>query len=276
MFTIIAVTGPTASGKTALAIEKALSTDAEIVSFDSRQFYSMMDIGTAKPSEQELAAVPHHFIGHLPMERDYSVGEYEHDALECIAGIRSRGRNVVMVGGSGLYLRAVEQGMDEFPEVSSGVREQVANLMDEKGMAGMQDMLEKLDPEYYARVDRLNPRRLARALEVCLASGKPYSSFLGNGRKERPFRTERINITVPRGELYRRIERRVDDMMSRGLLAEVESLLPYRECNSMRSVGYQEFLPYFDGQISLEQAVEKVKQNTRNYAKRQITWFSKY
>ena len=140
----------------------------------------------------------------------------------------------------------------------------------------MQDMLEKLDPEYYARVDRLNPRRLARALEVCLASGKPYSSFLGNGRKERPFRTERINITVPRDELYRRIERRVDDMMSRGLLAEVESLLPYRECNSMRSVGYQEFLPYFDGQISLEQAVEKVKQNTRNYAKRQITWFSKY
>ena len=237
MFTIIAVTGPTASGKTALAIEKALSTDAEIVSFDSRQFYSMMDIGTAKPSEQELAAVPHHFIGHLPMERDYSVGEYEHDALECIAGIRSRGRNVVMVGGSGLYLRAVEQGMDEFPEVPSGVREQVANLMDEKGMAGMQDMLEKLDPEYYARVDRLNPRRLARALEVCLASGKPYSSFLGNGRKERPFRTERINITVPRDELYRRIECRVDDMMSRGLLAEVESLLPYRECNSMRSVG---------------------------------------
>ena len=276
MFTIIAVTGPTASGKTALAIEKALSTDAEIVSFDSRQFYSMMDIGTAKPSEQELAAVPHHFIGHLPMERDYSVGEYEHDALECIAGIRSRGRNVVMVGGSGLYLRAVEQGMDEFPEVPSGVGEQVAHLMDEKGMAGMQDMLEKLDPEYYARVDRLNPRRLARALEVCLASGKPYSSFLGNGRKERPFRTERINITVPRDELYRRIERRVDDMMSRGLLAEVESLLPYRECNSMRSVGYQEFLPYFDGQISLEQAVEKVKQNTRNYAKRQITWFSKY
>ncbi len=276
MFTIIAVTGPTASGKTALAIEKALSTDAEIVSFDSRQFYSMMDIGTAKPSEQELAAVPHHFIGHLPMERDYSVGEYEHDALECIAGIRSRGRNVVMVGGSGLYLMAVEQGMDEFPEVPSGVREQVAHLMDEKGMAGMQDMLEKLDPEYYARVDRLNPRRLARALEVCLASGKPYSSFLGNGRKERPFRTERINITVPRDELYRRIERRVDDMMSRGLLAEVESLLPYRECNSMRSVGYQEFLPYFDGQISLEQAVEKVKQNTRNYAKRQITWFSKY
>lgn len=276
MFTIIAVTGPTASGKTVLAIEKALSTDAEIVSFDSRQFYSMMDIGTAKPSEQELAAVPHHFIGHLPMERDYSVGEYEHDALECIAGIRSRGRNVVMVGGSGLYLRAVEQGMDEFPEVPSGVREQVVHLMDEKGMAGMQDMLEKLDPEYYARVDRLNPRRLARALEVCLASGKPYSSFLGNGRKERPFRTERINITVPRDELYRRIERRVDDMMSRGLLAEVESLLPYRECNSMRSVGYQEFLPYFDGQISLEQAVEKVKQNTRNYAKRQITWFSKY
>ena len=276
MFTIIAVTGPTASGKTALAIEKALSTDAEIVSFDSRQFYSMMDIGTAKPSEQELAAVPHHFIGHLPMERDYSVGEYEHDALECIAGIRSRGRNVVMVGGSGLYLRAVEQGMDEFPEVPSGVREQVVHLMDEKGMAGMQDMLEKLDPEYYARVDRLNPRRLARALEVCLASGKPYSSFLGNGRKERPFRTERINITGPRDELDRRIERRVDDMMSRGLLAEVESLLPYRECNSMRSVGYQEFLPYFDGQISLEQAVEKVKQNTRNYAKRQITWFSKY
>lgn len=183
MFTIIAVTGPTASGKTALAIEKALSTDAEIVSFDSRQFYSMMDIGTAKPSEQELAAVPHHFIGHLPMERDYSVGEYEHDALECIAGIRSRGRNVVMVGGSGLYLMAVEQGMDEFPEVPSGVREQVAHLMDEKGMAGMQDMLEKLDPEYYARVDRLNPRRLARALEVCLASGKPVF-VISRQRKE--------------------------------------------------------------------------------------------
>lgn len=276
MFTIIAVTGPTASGKTALAIEKALALDAEIVSFDSRQFYATMDIGTAKPSAGELAAVPHHFIGHLPMECDYSVGQYEHDALERIAEIRSRGRNVVLVGGSGLYLRAVEQGMDEFPEVSPGAREHVATLQVEKGIVGMQAMLEKLDPEYYARVDLCNPRRVARALEVCLSSGKPYSSFLGNGRKERTFKTERINITVPRDELYRRIDLRVDAMMERGLLAEVESLLPYRDCNSMKSVGYQEFLPYFDGLISLGQAVDKVKQNTRNYAKRQITWFSKY
>lgn len=274
MYTLTAITGPTASGKTARAIEIARERGAEIVSFDSRQFYRGMDIGTAKPSAEELAVAPHHFIGHLPIDARYSVGDYERDALACIAQIRARGREVVLVGGSGLYLEAIEHGLDHIPDVSPQVRKQVAELEKREGLEALQRLLAEKDPAYYRQVDLKNPRRVARALEVCLASGQPYSSFRGTGRVERPFRVERINLELPRAELYARIDSRVDRMMEQGLLREVESLLPYRHCNAMQSVGYREFFDYFDGRISLEQAVELVKQHSRNYAKRQITWFA--
>ena len=273
-YTLTAVTGPTASGKTARAIEIARRTGAEIVSFDSRQFYRGMDIGTAKPTSEELAAAPHHFIGHLPVDAAYSVGDYEADALERIAQLHARGKDIVLVGGSGLYLEAVEHGLDVFPPVPPAVREEVAALLEREGLSALQEALREKDPEYYLRVDRRNPRRVARALEVFLASGRPYSSFLGAGRTERPFRIERVEMNIPRDELYRRIDRRVDRMMEQGLLAEVESLLPYRHCNALQSVGYREFFDYFDGRIPLAAAVEAVKQHTRNYAKRQITWFA--
>lgn len=274
MYTIKAVTGPTASGKTALAIRIARDTDAEIVSFDSRQFYQGMDIGTAKPTGEELAAVPHHFIGHLPVTAEYSVGDYEKDALAKIEEIRSRGKNVVMVGGSGLYLQAVEHGIDRFPEVPPEVRRQLGRIFAESGLPKLQSLLRERDPEYYGIVDTQNPRRLMRALEVCVASGKPYSSFLGSGRTERGFKVEKTFIDLPREELYRRIDERVDRMIEDGLVAEVESLLSYRACNAMQSVGYREFFDYFDGKTSLAQAVELVKRHTRNYAKRQVTWFA--
>ncbi|MDD4819302.1 MAG: tRNA (adenosine(37)-N6)-dimethylallyltransferase MiaA [Flavobacteriales bacterium] len=275
-YKIIAIIGATASGKTALAIEKALAWNAEIVSFDSRQFYREMNIGTAKPSHMELSAVPHHFIGHLPVEKDYSVGEYENDAMEKIQEIHSRGKNVVLVGGSGLYLQAVEQGIDDFPEVSSSVREYLNDVFAEKGLSAIQDMLKEKDPDYYSKADVKNPRRVIRALEICLSTGKPYSSFLGVKKASRPFLIEKINIEMPRDVLYRRIDLRVDMMIKAGLLHEVETLMPYRHCNAMQSVGYREFFDFFDGKISLEQAIENVKQNSRNYAKRQITWFSRH
>lgn len=273
-YTLTAVIGPTASGKTARAIEIALRSGAEIVSFDSRQFYRGMDIGTAKPTAEELAAVPHHFIGHLPVDAAYSVGDYQSDALDRIAQLHDQGKDIVLVGGSGLYLEAVEHGLDVFPAVPPAVREEVAALLESQGLPALQQALREKDPAYYLRVDLHNPRRVARALEVCLAAGRPYSSFLGSGRSERPFRIQRVQTDVPRDELYRRIERRVDRMMEQGLLAEVESLLPYRHCNALQSVGYREFFDYFDGRIPLESAVEAVKQHTRNYAKRQITWFT--
>lgn len=275
-YKIIAVTGATASGKTARAIEIAREWNAEIVSYDSRQFYEKMDIGTAKPTADELSQAVHHFIGHLPIERDYSIGEYEKDALECIEEIHSRGKNVVMVGGSGLYLQAVECGIDDFPDVPQSVREQLNDMWKDKGLEYIQTLLKEKDPVYYEKVDIKNPRRVLRALEVCEASGRAYSSFLGVKKNSRPFYIEKVYMDMPREELYKRIDRRVDMMMEAGLLEEVESLLPYRHTNAMQSVGYREFFDYFDGKIALEEAVDKVKQNSRNYAKRQVTWFTRH
>ncbi|MBQ1276052.1 MAG: tRNA (adenosine(37)-N6)-dimethylallyltransferase MiaA [Flavobacteriales bacterium] len=275
-YKIIAVTGATASGKTARAIEIAREWNAEIVSFDSRQFYERMDIGTAKPTDEELSQAVHHFIGHLPIDIDYSIGQYEKDALECIEDIHLRGKNIVMVGGSGLYLQAVECGIDDFPDIPQSVREQVNDMWQERGLEYIQQLLKEKDPVYYERVDIKNPRRVLRALEVCEASGKAYSSFLGVKKNSRPFYIEKVYMDMPRELLYERIDRRVDMMMQAGLLEEVESLLDYRYTNAMQSVGYREFFDYFDGKATLEEAVDKVKQNSRNYAKRQVTWFTRH
>ena len=275
-YKIIAVTGATASGKTARAIEIAREWNAEIVSFDSRQFYERMDIGTAKPTDEELSQAVHHFIGHLPIDIDYSIGQYEKDALECIEDIHLRGKNIVMVGGSGLYLQAVECGIDDFPDIPQSIREQVNDMWQERGLEYIQQLLKEKDPVYYERVDIKNPRRVLRALEVCEASGKAYSSFLGVKKNSRPFYIEKVYMDMPRELLYERIDRRVDMMMQAGLLEEVESLLDYRYTNAMQSVGYREFFDYFDGKATLEEAVDKVKQNSRNYAKRQVTWFTRH
>ena len=275
-YKIIAVTGATASGKTARAIEIAREWNAEIVSFDSRQFYERMDIGTAKPTDEELSQAVHHFIGHLPIDIDYSIGQYEKDALECIEDIHLRGKNIVMVGGSGLYLQAVECGIDDFPDIPQSIREQLNDMWQERGLEYIQQLLKEKDPVYYERVDIKNPRRVLRALEVCEVSGKAYSSFLGVKKNSRPFYIEKVYMDMPRELLYERIDRRVDMMMQAGLLEEVESLLDYRYTNAMQSVGYREFFDYFDGKATLEEAVDKVKQNSRNYAKRQVTWFTRH
>jgi tRNA dimethylallyltransferase len=218
----------------------------------------------------------HHFIGHLPIDIDYSIGQYEKDALECIEDIHLRGKNIVMVGGSGLYLQAVECGIDDFPDIPQSVREQVNDMWQERGLEYIQQLLKEKDPVYYERVDIKNPRRVLRALEVCEASGKAYSSFLGVKKNSRPFYIEKVYMDMPRELLYERIDRRVDMMMQAGLLEEVESLLDYRYTNAMQSVGYREFFDYFDGKATLEEAVDKVKQNSRNYAKRQVTWFTRH
>jgi len=273
---LIVVGGATATGKTAYAIRLAQELGTEVLSGDSRQFYREMSIGTAKPSPQELAVVKHHFIDNLSVTDDYSVGDFERDALEVLQGIFEKNDCAVLVGGSGLYLRAVSEGLDTFPDVPPETRQLVAEGEQSGGLVWLQAEVQRLDPTYFASVDRQNPARLRRALEVCLASGRPYSSFAQNRRTPRPFLVENRLLTVPRPELYGRIEARVDSMLAAGLEAEAHSLLPYRHRPALRTVGYEEFFDYFDGRIGYAEAVDKIKQHSRNYAKRQDTWFRKF
>lgn len=273
---LIVVGGATATGKTAYAIRLAQELGTEVLSGDSRQFYREMSIGTAKPSPQELAAVKHHFIDSLSVADDYSVGDFERDALRVLEEIFQERDCAILVGGSGLYLRAVSEGLDAFPEISAEVRLRVTEGEQANGLAWLQTEVQRLDPTYFSAVDRNNPARLRRALEVCLASGQPYSAFTQNRRKPRPFLVENRLLTMPRPELYARIEARVDAMLAAGLEAEARSLLPYRHRPALRTVGYEEFFDYFDGAVSYDEAVDKIKQHSRNYAKRQDTWFRKY
>lgn len=273
---LIVVGGVTATGKTAYAIRLAQELGTEVLSGDSRQFYREMSIGTAKPSPQELATVKHHFIDSLSVADDYSVGDFERDALRVLEEIFQERDCAILVGGSGLYLRAVSEGLDAFPEISAEVRLRVTEGEQANGLAWLQTEVQRLDPTYFSAVDRNNPARLRRALEVCLASGQPYSAFTQNRRKPRPFLVENRLLTMPRPELYARIEARVDAMLAAGLEAEARSLLPYRHRPALRTVGYEEFFDYFDGAVSYDEAVDKIKQHSRNYAKRQDTWFRKY
>ena len=271
---IIVIGGPTASGKTGLAIEVAQQFDTEIVSADSRQFYREMRIGNARPDEHELAAVPHHFVADRSLHTPLSAGRFAAEALERLEVIFQRNPVAVLVGGSGLYLRALCEGLDEFPEVTEEARTQVQRLFEAQGVSGLQQELAQLDPNYFGIVDQQNPRRLERALQVCYSSNKPYSSFLGN-RPERPFTCHYFRKEWPRPELYERINLRVDQMVSAGLESEASSLLPYRHLPVLQTVGYQEWWPYFNGEYSRDRAIELVKQNSRRYAKRQETWFRK-
>ena len=269
------IEGPTASGKTALAIEWALRYGTEIVSADSRQFYKELNIGVARPSVQELAAAPHHFIACRSIFSYYSVSHYEQEALDLLNRLFERHDTVILAGGSGLYVNAVCHGIDQLPDPSPQLRQMLKEQEAREGLESLQQKLKELDPVFYGQIDLQNPVRLRRALEVCLTTGKPYSSLRTNSKKTRPFLIERYVLTRPKEELHQRIEQRTDAMVQAGLIEEAKALYPHRELNALQTVGYRELFDYFDGKISLEQAVTDIKTNTRRYAKRQLTWLRK-
>jgi tRNA dimethylallyltransferase len=274
--TLIYIAGPTGVGKTKTAIALAKAFDTEIISCDSRQFYKEMKIGTAVPTEEELAAVPHHFIQSKSIEEAYTVADFEKEAMATIEKLFDKKDTLIMVGGSGMYADAVMFGIDEFPEVPEEVRNQIRLFYETHGLQGLQELLREKDPKYYTRVDINNPVRLLRALEVCIASDQPYSSFLGQERPARSFVSKMIILHCPRTVLYDKINARVDQMMKDGLEEEAKALIPFKDHAALRTVGYKELFPYFDGKCSLEEAINEIKKNSRRYAKRQITWFKKY
>lgn len=267
------IVGPTGIGKTVLSIELAKNLKTEIISCDSRQFYKELKIGTAAPSSEELSLVPHHFIGNLSIAQDYSVGDFEKDALRKINELFNKYDQLIMVGGSGLYEKAVNEGLDNFPDIDSKVREDLMVEIQEKGLSYLQEELKKNDPEYYSQVDYNNPVRVMRALEIFRGTGKPYSSFRKNLVEKRNFTSVKIGLTASRDLIYDRINKRVDLMMEKGLLEEVISLQSYRHKNALQTVGYKELFDYLDGNSSLEFAVSEIKKNSRRYAKRQLTWY---
>lgn len=270
---LVVIGGPTAVGKTRLAIELARYYDCEIVSADGRQFYREMNIGTAKPTEEELALVKHHFINTHSVTELYGAGHFEKEAIPLIDQLLDKQGMCIMVGGSGLYINAVLNGVDEFPEVPAQIREELNAAFAKQGLGWLQDTLKQCDETYYHKVDLNNPQRLIRAIEVFKHTGKPFSSYLNQTSIQRTFTTIPLFITMDREALYERINQRVEAMMRQGLENEVRALLPFRNCNALKTVGYSELFDYLDGTVTLETAVEKIKQRTRQYAKRQITWF---
>ena len=274
--TLITIVGPTAIGKTALAIEIAKQYQTEIISADSRQFFKEMSIGTAKPTEEELSQVKHHFINSNSVKDEVSVGSFEKEAIDTIENLFLTHDVLVMVGGSGLYINAVLFGFDDIPTADIELREQLNQQFQEKGIANLQEMLKVLDPVYYAQVDIHNQQRIIRGLEVCITTGKPFSSFRNIEQKQRSFDHIIIGLNTVREKLYERINQRVELMVKNGLVDEVKSLSAYKSLNALKTVGYSEIFDYLDGNFTLETAIEKIKLNTRHFAKRQVTWFKKY
>lgn len=272
---LILIAGPTAVGKTSLAIELAKTYDTEIVSTDSRQFYREMKIGTATPSPQELASVQHHFIGNLSINNYYNVSIYERESLKVIHNLFKTKDIVIAVGGSGLYIDALCYGIDDLPDADENSRSEIKSKYKEFGISFLQEEVKKLDPDYYAIADIKNPKRLRRALEVIYATGKTYSSQRTQKPKERIFKIEKYVLNMDRDKLYERINLRVDLMMAAGLEDEARELFKYKDLNALNTVGYKELFSYFEGKISLEQAVTDIKTHSRRYAKRQLTWFRK-
>lgn len=270
---LIVIGGPTASGKTNFSVEVAKHFNSEILSCDSRQFFKEMNIGTAKPTIEERQGIPHHFIDSHSIFDMYNVGDFEKDALALLNHLYKNHNIIVAVGGSGLYIKALCEGLDQFPDVPEHIRQKVRQLYAEEGLEGLQKALQKFDPDYFEIVDQQNPHRLIRALEVCIASGQPFSAFRKAQLQPRNFIPIYIQLDLPREALYERINQRVDDMMEKGLLNEAKSLYPHRNLITLQTVGYQELFDYLDEKISLEEAIEKIKQNSRNYAKRQLTWW---
>lgn len=250
----------------------AQALNTVILSADSRQFYKEMSIGTAAPTEEELSQVKHYFVHHISIEDKYDVADYERDALQLLDKLFKTHDNVIMTGGSGLFIDAVCNGIDAMPDVEPEIREKVQRLYDEGGLKALQDEAQRLDPEYFTIVDQQNPRRLQRALEVCYQTGKPFSSFRSGNAVQRDFAIKKYALLWERQALIERIDRRVDLMMEQGLLDEARSLYPKRHLNALNTVGYKELFAYFDGQCTLDEAVEQIKIHTRQYAKRQMTW----
>ncbi|MDV3857959.1 tRNA (adenosine(37)-N6)-dimethylallyltransferase MiaA [Elizabethkingia anophelis] len=272
---LISVVGPTGIGKTKLAIEIAQRFGTEIVSCDARQFFKEMPIGTAMPDEEELAAAPHHFIANLSIQDDYSIGKYEKDALNKLEELFQKYDVVIMVGGSGMYERAVIDGLDKLPEANADNIRKLEAIMESEGIAKLQELLKEADSKYYEKADIENPRRLLRALDIYWQTGKPYSDLLNISRQGRSFDVLRIGIEAPREVLYDRINKRVDIMMEKGLLKEATALYSYREKTALQTVGYTELFKYMDGEWTLDFAVEEIKKNSRRYSKRQLTWYRK-
>ncbi len=273
--TLLSIIGPTAIGKTSVAIHIAEHFNTEIISADSRQFYRELNIGTAKPSEEELKKVKHHFINSLSIHDAYNVGQFEMDALQCLETIFKKHDVAIMVGGSGLFVNAVCDGLDQLPESDPELREELKTLLDEKGIEALQAKLAQHDPEYFETVDRYNPHRLIRAIEVCLLTGMKYSELRKQEKKERNFAVVKIGLDDEREKVYGRINERVDEMIRKDLLNEAEDFFSFRHLNALQTVGYSELFDFIEKKIPLQEAIDLIKRNTRRYAKRQLTWFRK-
>ena len=272
---LVVIAGPTASGKTATAIKVAKALGTEIISADSRQFYKELPIGTAAPTPEEQSEVQHYMIHNLNVEDKYDVADYEQDVLDLLKRLFVNHDTVVLTGGSGLFIDAVCKGLDSIPDISDDVRNKVDELYKKGGLIALQNEVERLDPEYYNIVDKYNPRRLQRAVEVCYQTGLTYTSFRKNTVKQRDFKIIKVALLWERNELISRINLRVENMVKEGLLEEAKSMYPKRHLNSLNTVGYKELFEYFDGKVSLNEAIENIKINTRQYAKRQMTWLRK-
>jgi tRNA dimethylallyltransferase len=273
--TLLVIAGPTAVGKTQFAIQTAIDCESVVLSADSRQFYREMKIGTAAPTEEELAQVQHYFVGHLSIQDYYSVSRFEQDVLALLPELFARHRVVVMAGGSGMYIDAVCHGIDDLPDPDEQTRSYVQELFKQEGVEGLRAQLRHLDPAYYDRCNLADHKRMMRAVEVSLQTGRPYSDHLTNNRKTREFDVVKLCLSRPREELFDRINRRVPLMIEQGLLEEARALYPYRHLNALNTVGYKEIFDYFDGKLTLEQAITDIQTHTRRYAKRQMTWFKR-
>ena len=272
---LISIVGTTGIGKTKLAIEIAKHFSTEIISCDSRQFFREMNIGTATPSAEELAEVPHHFIGNLSVENYYSIGQFEKDALKKIEELFERKDVVVLVGGSMMYEKAILEGLNDLPEANAENQQKLENILEKEGIENLQKILQDLDVEYFKIVDTENPRRLFRAIDIIWQTGKTYTENIQDQVKKRNFEVIRIGISAPREIIYDRINKRVDLMVENGLLDEVKSLIPFRNNLALQTVGYAELFKYFEGEWTLDFALEEIKKNSRRFAKRQLTWYRK-
>ena len=270
--TLITISGPTAVGKTKFSIDLAKLLNCQIISCDSRQFYKEMSIGTAIPSKKELNAVKHHYIHHKSINDTYTVKDFQKDALNKIKELFNSDEFIILVGGSGLYMDAVIYGLDDFPEIDKKVRENLNLKLNKFGIIYLQKKLQKLDPEYYSKVDLKNPRRLIRALEVCISSNKPFSSYVNKKKTKHPFKLFNIGIVMDRDKLYEKINSRVDQMFSQGLVNEVKGLIDFKNYNALKTLGYKELFQFIENKCTLNESIEEIKKNTRRYAKRQITW----
>jgi len=272
---LVVIAGPTAVGKTDVAIKLATHFKSEIISADSRQFYREMSIGTAKPDQDQLKSIKHHFIGQLSISDYFNVSVFENEVLKLLKNLFLNTNIIFLVGGSGLYIDAVCKGIDDFPDPAPELRNYLKSVLAQSGIGKLQEMLQQLDPEYYTSVDINNPNRLLRAIEVCQTTGRKFSEQRLNSQKNRDFNIVKIGLNLPRPELFSRIGLRVDQMIELGLIKEVESLLPNRHLNALNTVGYKEIFEFLDSKITLEHAIENIKTNTRRYAKRQLTWFKR-